>query len=244
MKFEIGAMSVGDILDRGLRLLLARLPIFYAINLLVMWPLLLLQLLLPTFVTGELGNTQFLELLAGLFGVLLLSIVLSPFGAAAMLHVVAKEFVDQRVGVGSAFAFAFRHSVSLLVVSLLYGVMVEGRGPIQAFQRSQQLTRGFRGRLFGLFLILAALLVASMGVQTVLGQVLPGIVPSWKEGSLVAELYSYPNHVIHTLIGFLLQTLVQTYYNICITLFYFDVRIRKEGYDLELAAGQQPSVSS
>ena len=39
MKFQIAAMTVGDILDRGLKMLLANLPAFYLINLMVLWPI-------------------------------------------------------------------------------------------------------------------------------------------------------------------------------------------------------------
>ncbi len=42
------------------------------------------------------------------------------------------------------------------------------------------------------------------------------------------------------MITFLVQYLVAAYSAICWTLFYFDLRIRKEGYDLELAAKPQP----
>ena len=38
MKFPIGAMTVGDVLDRGIKLLLARLPAYYLIDLIVAWP--------------------------------------------------------------------------------------------------------------------------------------------------------------------------------------------------------------
>ena len=44
MKFQIGAMTVGDILDRGLKMLLANLPAFYLINLLVLWPIIIFRL--------------------------------------------------------------------------------------------------------------------------------------------------------------------------------------------------------
>jgi hypothetical protein len=46
--------------------------------------------------------------------------------------------------------------------------------------------------------------------------------------------------VLSTLLNFL----VQTYGAICFTLLYFDLRIRKEGYDLELAARQQAAPTS
>lgn len=38
MRFQIGAMTVGDILDRGLKMLLLKLGTFYVINLIVLAP--------------------------------------------------------------------------------------------------------------------------------------------------------------------------------------------------------------
>ena len=53
MKFPIGAMSVGDVLDRGLKLLLARLPAYYLINLIVLSPLIILQAFILPSVIGS-----------------------------------------------------------------------------------------------------------------------------------------------------------------------------------------------
>src|SRR5262249_22357332 len=47
MKFRIGEMTVGDILDRGLKLLFSRLGTFYTINLIVLLPVLAFQLAMP-----------------------------------------------------------------------------------------------------------------------------------------------------------------------------------------------------
>src|SRR5262249_46339786 len=48
------------------------------------------------------------------------------------------------------------------------------------------------------------------------------------------------NHIIITLISELAAILFATYLAVCTTLLYFDLRIRKEGFDLELAAGVAP----
>jgi hypothetical protein len=52
-------------------------------------------------------------------------------------------------------------------------------------------------------------------------------------------VFIYRNYVINVLVIQLVNILVQTYLAVCITLLYFDIRIRKEGFDLELAAQQQ-----
>src|SRR5262249_19813357 len=95
MRFQIGAMSVGDILDRGLKLLMSRLGTFYTINLIFLGPLILVQLILP------LANLPIIMALSALI-LLLLALILQPVASAAQLYVVAQDFVDHRVGVGEA----------------------------------------------------------------------------------------------------------------------------------------------
>src|SRR5581483_2589617 len=97
MRFEIGAMSVGDILDRGLKILLARLPVYYFISLIVQLPVLAVQLALPFIQSSDAaavpGLGQAVAVLIGALGVLVLTLILQPMGIAAILHIIAQEFI-------------------------------------------------------------------------------------------------------------------------------------------------------
>src|SRR5262245_52963779 len=128
MKFEIGAMSVGDILDRGLKILFARLGTFYAINLIVMAPLLLFELATPLMVEAmrQSGGSMAIAgpFMIGFFGVTVLTVVLAYVGEAACLHVVGQEFIGERVTVGQALGFAMRRFGTLLGVSLMVGLLI------------------------------------------------------------------------------------------------------------------------
>jgi hypothetical protein len=261
-------MSVGDILDRGLKLLLARLSTFYAINLLVLLPALPYQLALPFLLIGQPSNAQLLILLGGTVLLLLLSILLTPLGSGAILYIIAQEFADRQAGLGCAFAFAWRRFRRLVAASFIWNlvflagflsclapgivfavyfafvlqsIVVEGCPAVDAFGRSQVLTRGYRGRVLAVLLLLFLLFLGAFGVQMGVSWLLPGLVPKSQDVTLelAFELASYPNYVIGVIVGFLATTLAGTYYSVCLTLFYFDLRIRKEGYDLELAAKQQ-----
>jgi hypothetical protein len=291
MKFPIGAMTVGDILDRGLKLLLARLGTFYAINVIVLSPIILIKLVLP-FLAGAGGQPtlgQAGAALGGLFAVLVLAIILGPFGNAATLHVISQEFVGQRATVGDAFRFALHRFGRLLFASLLAGllvgvgalfclvpgilfmiwyvfvgqvVIVEGLKGERALSRSKKLTEGYVGRILGIGLLLVILLGifgAAYGVlqKTVLpsyeqipieipqvGRPPFGPAAGFPQRSFYVQKPIYPNVAINTVVEELLNILVQTYGAICMTLVYFDIRIRKEGFDLELAAQQQkPAVT-
>jgi hypothetical protein len=268
MKFQIGALSVGDILDRGVKLLFDRLGTFYLINLIVMAPLLVVQLVLPLLLVGAPPSSQLVILLGGALLAVVPSVFLAPIGTAAIIHVIAEDFVERRAGVWAALAVGFRHFWALLLASVIYAllviggfvlcivpgivlmvlfgfyaqiIVVEKSSATDAFYRSLQLTTGFRGRVLGIYLLLVLLMIAGHLVGLPLQYYLPGFYPlSTLQGGYEPHLHSYTNHALQTVVEFLVNTLVQTYSAICTSLLYFDLRIRKEGYDLELAV-QQPS---
>jgi hypothetical protein len=260
MKFQIGAMTFGDILDRGLKILLSRLGVYYAINLLVLAPLIVIQVFMPALVYST-GNVIFGALLSLVALVLLL--VLQPIGSAAILRIISQEFIDQSVSLGDALRFAMTRFGSLLGTSILASLMifvglllfvvpgvifmlnysliaqivvVEGLSGQPALNRSKDLVAGWRGRVFGIILLIG---IVNFAVGYVFGLVLPdaGVVRN-AQGILVPQ-FSIVNSLIKNLGLELIQILLSTYSAICITLIYYDLRIRKEGYDLELAARQE-----
>jgi hypothetical protein len=274
MKFQIGAMTVGDILDRSMRLLMARLPTFYVINLITMSPMIAFQLALPLIsgqasegvTSPEAGMIALLGMLAAIF----LYLILQPLGTAAILHIIAQEFVDRSVTLGDAFSFAFRRFGPLLGTSILAGltiglgfllcmvpgilfaiwyafvaqvVVVEGLSGGAAMTRSKDLTEGYRGRVFGL---LALILVINY-IFVLAAGMLQFVLPQQELVSTdtgVRQMFSYRNYCINITVSQLVRILVGTFQAVCITLCYFDLRIRKEGFDLELAAQQQAPTPS
>ncbi len=272
MKFDIGAMSVGDILDRGLKILLARLPTFFLIYLIVLAPSLLLQLFLGA-VQAELFGLPTPELLMAIvFGslmVLVLALILSPIGTAAILHVIGQEFVDRRVSVGEALSFALGRFGSLLGTSILFGliylvglvlcivpgiiwavwygffaqvVVMENLGGMDALNRSRQLVSGFGWRVFGVLLLLTVLLILASFIPVFLEIILPAHERVQTEfGPGQGRVVNFPFFAIQILTQGAVNIILQGYESICVTLLYFDLRIRKEGFDLELAAQQHAS---
>lgn len=275
MRFPLGEMTVGDILDRGLKLLFARLPMFYIINLIVLFPVILLQFAVPFITTpgdgAKLDPTALIES-AGLgFAVLLVSLILQPIGTAAILYVIMQQYAGKKARIGEAFAFALSRFPSLLGASILAGliigigflcccipgiyfavsyafvgqvVVLEKLGVSAGLQRSYSLITNYRWRVFGvLFLIGIATGIIEFGLAFGLQQILPSqeIVPA--EGGFRVTLNPV-NHIIDTSTDFLVGILFRTYLAVCTTLLYLDLRIRKEGFDLELAAqlDEEPTV--
>ena len=100
---------------------------------------------------------------------------------------------------------------------------------LDAFGRSWALTKGMRGRLFGL--VFVAYLIASWVPALVLAVV----------GSIVGELA--PAAVFAwTVIGAVLPVVLTPIIPCVLTLAYYDLRVRHEGFDLQLLSEQLGSV--
>jgi hypothetical protein len=270
MKFQMGAMTVGDILDRGMKMLFARLPAFYVIALIVNLPLLAVQLGVPLVQLGEFADpTDYAALMAPTIVLLVLIFFLAPFGTAASLRIIGQEFTDEPISLGEALKDAARCFLPLLGTSILVGlavfagvflcfvgaivfsvwfafagqvVVMEGISGGAALGRSKDLTEGYRWRIFGVT-ILIGFISGVLGITAVLlNLVLPGTetvrVQSGGFTLTRTVVVNYPNYAINITVAFLLQALAQSYGYICMTLLYFDTRIRKEGFDLEVAASR------
>ncbi|MFO0797608.1 MAG: hypothetical protein U0804_09020 [Gemmataceae bacterium] len=279
MRFPLGEMTVGDILDRGLKLLFARLPAFYALYLFMLSPVILLQLVIPFLLEAMINDlnaagagqggaafdpTNLILFFAAYLLALVLTVVLVTIGNAAVLHIIMEEYQGNRVGVGAALGYALGRFFPLLGVSLLFGLMVgvgilfccvpgfyllatymfvtqvvvlERRGVGESLTRSAELADGYRWRVLGVYLLVTLVSGFAQGfVVQVLGFVLPGqeMIPG--AGGRMQIKVNVVNSIIDTLVGNLVSIVFSAYLAVCVTLLYLDLRIRKEGFDLELAA--------
>jgi hypothetical protein len=279
MKFAIGAMTVGDIIDRSLKLLFSRFGTLYFINLLVLLPTLFIQEGTPLLME-QMGPGDLMAVLIPTLGLLLLALILQPIGTAATLHVVEQEFVGRRVGIGEALSFAMGRFWALVGTSILVGlsifagiilcvvpgiifaiwfafasqaVVVEHLSGAGAMSRSKDLTEGYRGRVFGVILLLGILVGLASLAASLMNNILPGVEYVKRTGGArdnpfdpgIPVIVNYTNYAINTAVAFLVQIFGGTFLAIATTLLYFDLRIRKEGYDLEVAAsrgGDKPDL--
>jgi uncharacterized membrane protein len=131
--------------------------------------------------------------------------------------------------------------VYAVVMALRYSLavpacVVENLKARKALRRSVELSKGSRGRIF-----LLGLLVAVIQVGLVMITQLFFLVAAFKQhGELSAWLRG-----LQQVVGFFTNTFIGPIYATGITLFYYDQRVRKEGYDIEWmmqAAGLTPPV--
>lgn len=110
------------------------------------------------------------------------------------------------------------------------GLVDQGWGPVEALRGSWRLTRGAALRCTGYLLLVWVLGVAITSVPTYLVQMLIFVV-------LPTELLGYGTAIMLAM-GSLLSVFWQPIYAIAVTLLYFDLRVRKESYDLRLQVEQ------
>jgi hypothetical protein len=255
MKFTIAPMSVGEILSRAVTVFFSRISLFLAIEIIVVSPTLILQLALPELAIG-IGQ--------GLF--LLPMFILGPIGSAAMLHVIAEEYLGRPVSLGSALAFALGRFLPLLGTSILAGlgifagmlaccipgfylafiwafvsqvVVMEDTAGDTALRRSKELVAGYFWHVFGVLFVVGLIVwFANTAISMILAlalpyqEVLPPNPNNPFQGFQGGRLTSYLNFAIVEVVSTALNGLGQTFTAICTTLLYFDMRNRKEAFDV------------
>jgi membrane-anchored glycerophosphoryl diester phosphodiesterase (GDPDase) len=129
-------------------------------------------------------------------------------------------------------------SLACRLITALPAAALENLGPGKAFRRSFRLTRDHAGRAlvicflyFFLRLVAFTLLLYPERLAAVMAQSEPGIAAVWLDLIAVASVFE--------------ATLIGPFLTIAATVFYFDLRVRKEALDLQLmlnAEGELPRI--
>lgn len=188
---------------------------------------------------------------------LLISAVLGAIAAAASTFIIAENYMGRRLEAGEAFArsspFVGRLILLALMSTLVIGVglvllivpglilvaglilgtpalVLEGLPTAtQAMARSWTLTKGHRLRVLGGLVVVGALLflplIAAGGMAATSAPLDDDLMAPRNSGILVALT-----------VAALLQTLIYPLFYCLLTVMYYDLRVRKEAYDLEVLA--------
>jgi hypothetical protein len=116
-----------------------------------------------------------------------------------------------------------------IVMGLRYSLalpacVVENTPALASLRRSIDLSKGARGRIFILGLLVAVIKIGLVGVTQIFTIV--GVVKH--HGEISATMSA-----ISQVIGFFTNTFLGPIYATGVTLFYYDQRVRKEGFDIE-----------
>lgn len=202
------------------------------------------------------------QLSGGVFfnpGLYLLTVALSGFGglfaAGATLRAISETYLGREPSFTSALVYAARKAWRLFVAGLFKSIVVflayllfvipgiivacgyavvaqvavleDQRTPSDPLGRSWFLTKGFKGRAFALYFIVLVLIY---------------IIPFTAAGVITAMnpgLFSNPTAIVVVAIATqVLSLLIYPLYTCVFTLFYYDLRVRKEAFDLEYLGRQ------
>lgn len=239
LKLELRPMGVGDIFDTAFKLYQRRFLLFAVIALIVHVPYALITLVIGTpdnqdqvFATTIVTNVLF-------------AFVIFPLGQAAMTVAVSKTVLGEPTSASSAFGDAAGRLMPLLLTMLLTGiaivfgyilliipgiyltlryffctviVVLEGHSGRGAMKRSAELVSGNYRKTINILLLLGLLsFILNFGLGFVLGTLQVSVALS-EVILLVAQALFLP---------------IQT---TALLLFYYDLRVRKEAFDLDQLA--------
>jgi glycerophosphoryl diester phosphodiesterase family protein len=207
----------------------------------------------------------FVEAAGGLFThiplalVYLLSlVVLSLVATGATVFIVSESYLGRPLSAREALTRATPYMGRILIASLLMALVVglgfmlmvipgiilgvglalaipavvlePGRSASGALSRSWELTRGSRWRIFGLGIVLFVLLyIPVVAISGLVAVLLPrGAGPSFAASST--------STIVALAIGGMIQLFIYPLFYCVLTVTYYDLRVRKEGFDLELLA--------
>jgi hypothetical protein len=191
--------------------------------------------------------------------VILLSVVGGAIASGASTFVVSEQYLGRDLEAGDALRRAWPKVWTIIVtsvgVSLLTGiglillvvpgviafaglslavtaVAVEGATADEARSRSWELTKGFKGRMLGLLIIyglIAGIAIGAVGITT-------GILWAVVGSGDGIEAATSGAGVLGAALGALLMLAINPLMYCILVVAYYDLRVRKEAFDLDLLA--------
>ena len=192
--------------------------------------------------------------LGGLAAILVLALISFVLTQVAVFRILAAAYLGDEVGVGESLRFGLRRAHSVIWIGFLssvgatlglllliapgvylymiwvlaYAVLfVEGKRGTKALRRSKELVGGRFWNVFGTIVIaqIIAMVAMSIAGAFTIGALLFGVDEGGTLGLTLTAVFNV-----------LVSILTQPFTAAVVILLYFDLRIRKEGFDLALAA--------
>jgi hypothetical protein len=257
MATALRPLSTGELLDRTFSLYRSHFVLFMGIFALPHLCVLAFQCLALAFQTPGLNIRN--ALLTSGFGLIaaLLSMVVAAASQAATVVAVSQVYLDRPAGVVDSFSKVKNQIVSVIGLSLRVGILVglwsllfivpgilkaiewslavpvkvlEDKTASEAMSRSSDLSQGNRGRIFVIWFLF---FVLSIGVSMLLQW--PIRIAAGSARGLTALQHAGAGWQVASLVAtFVSQCLVGPLATIAFSLVYYDERVRKEAFDLQL----------
>lgn len=238
---------MGQILDQSLRLVFDNFGLMVAIAAISVVPTQLLSITMGTLAAtpeAEMTAATAVGMSGMLLAILLASLVLGPLVTGALTHAISERHLGRTPDLGTSLGLAWSRFPTILLVSMVTGlfiflgmllfivpglilalgyavivpaVMLEGLGARDARLRSWELMKGFKGKAALVILVLVLVFIIATSVPAALA-VAVGLDGPVAEG------------VVTALVSLVTTPLFST----SVVLLYYDARVRKESFDLEL----------
>ncbi len=240
-------MTIGMILDTTVRLYLHNFSLMIGITALAYLPYLIL-LLVSTFVASLQGQNATVFAVVGVGTSLLWFLIAQPLSIGAATYAISERYLHRQSSALDAIQAAWKRYGTLLGAQCVAGLVIAGGfmlfiipgtrwmlsyaliGPAviletgnakESRQRSWSLVAGHRKKVFGVMLVVWVLtFVVTTAVQATLG--------------LLLGLESVSGQLVTQAITQLASYVVIPFAIIANVLLYYDLRMRKEGFDLEM----------
>ena len=254
-KFE--PMSIGRILDQAFRIYKSRFIRFIAIIAVIQIPISLIRVLTQTLLIQQEYSDEGVSInivLAGSSNLLMVFLMMlgQTLCSGALTRSVAETYLGRDMSVGQAYGHVLPKFLTLILASVLVSICVgfgflllvvpgvifslwfalttpaiimEDLGATPGMSRSRTLVKGNLGKVFAVgFLAFVLMLVITL--------------PFGFAGTFLNRVVAQDNQTIAVLISQLCETLGQLITTpigaITSILLYYDLRIRKEGFDLQM----------
>jgi hypothetical protein len=171
-------------------------------------------------------------------------------GALALLASMAKGGAAMNGVIGFLAFLVIATAVVVIVFraleySMAMAVCVaEDKSAWDSLNRSMKLSKGTRGRIFVMALLVWALSMVLSMIAYIPIVMITAAITAIGKGAEYATVTLIVAEILNLLINFALQTLITPVYITALVLFYYDQRIRTEGYDIEWMMAQAGLTSA
>lgn len=176
-------------------------------------------------------------------GLVVAGIPLAAAGGVAVIlfYLVTLTGGGVAAGVASGFFVFVAFGAALVVIvwlALGYSVgmavcVVEQKTAWESLMRAWKLSHGTRGRIFVMFLLVVALTMVVSMIAYIPFLIIVGVITAAGHSAQTASVAMVVAELLNVIVNFTLQTLLTPVAWIALVLFYYDQRVRKEGFDIE-----------
>ncbi len=258
---QLRPLSVGEALDAGFRLFRHRFGTLVVCVVAPIVPFAILSTLIQASidpdafdVNAPTSSTDSGTALAGIFLSGLVLQAAATLAIGACFKAISAAYVGERAGAGDSLRYALGRVIPLILAYIVFvillipafialiipgiwvavklsmmfpAVVFERAGPFKAVGRSWSLTRGAWWRTFGTLLVIVLITYV---LQLVLGGIIGGIAGA--SGDISEAGFA----VVVTLVNVISLVLTYPLIAAVTTVIYYDLRVRNEGFDLQLLA--------